>query len=172
MVIDMDFIYAIAERVWSAHARRWWFSIEKEDAIQYAVIRCWRNIDNWDGKRAQAATFFSMICRQEMGHRNTQAKRHADASEQSLNYVTSSGTEVGDLHAATDTTDMVEVRDEVALVRRAMETLTVRGKEAVESIAAAVPAKVLAKKWGCSQQAVSKSQLRGLEKVREILSRR
>ena len=169
MAIDTDYFYIMAGRVWSAHARSWWFSIERDDAIQAAVLRCWKNRDTFDPTKSSAATFFSMICRQEMGHRNAQAKRHADAVPYSLNFQTAEGTEMGEFQTARVETDMVEVRDEMALVESRIVSFTADERRDLFALKDRNGPANLSRRLGISRAAGSARCRKALQKAQEAL---
>lgn len=70
--------YEVANQVWAAFARRagWPARIEREDAVQEAVTKCWENRKNHDASRSSERTYFSMVARHAITNK-TQRKRPA-----------------------------------------------------------------------------------------------
>ena len=75
MNLDASFFLELAGKVWAAHHLSWWFHIEKEDAIQEAVMDCWKLRGTWRPGISKATSYFSMIARQSMTRANARERR-------------------------------------------------------------------------------------------------
>ena len=68
-------LYDIADNVWQHRIRGHHPEIEKDDAIQEAVMRAWRNRSKFNPKVAKEVTFFSTVIRNEF-HQHAKVARN------------------------------------------------------------------------------------------------
>lgn len=59
---DVDLCYAIADRVWRRFRSLWGTLFERDDAVQTAVLNCWRRASRYDPNRASKSTFYWRCC--------------------------------------------------------------------------------------------------------------
>ena len=169
----IDRLYTIANNVWNAYASERWFHIEKDDAIQSAVMLCWQSLGKFDITRAGVNTYFSMICRHEMTNRNSQEQRRRLPGAVSMSSLLPSGMELGDtLEERPRRTDaeVIESRDAMYRVALAMSEMTLSDQEDLLAIANEGGTSALARRRGVSRAAGSKRARNTVTKVRELLT--
>lgn len=60
--MNVERCYQLARRVWWRWRARWLTKLTEEDAIQEAVLACWKQHGSYDQSRASEDTFYSWVC--------------------------------------------------------------------------------------------------------------
>jgi len=165
-MITTEELYVLARRVWANRIRNYHPDIEREDAIQEAVLRAWLNIDKFDPAKAKAVTFFSTVMRNEI-------HQHAKVARNNRRTTTT------DL-LAEDVDTMAHIRcplpdplvqlmeqEERAVLQWAIDSLPRDTQSLIELRINNTPLREIATMFGVTHQAITKRYSRALDQIRD-----
>jgi len=164
-MITAEQLYDLARRTWANRIRSYHPNIDREDAIQDAVLRAWLKRDQFDPSKATATTFFSTVIRNEI-------HQHAKVARNNY-YATGTATD-DDLPDF----DLVDGREMCPLMRLVLEEEQEQLQLAIDSLPPTTqtviqlringsPLRDIAEEFGVSHQAISTRYERALTKIRD-----
>lgn len=165
-------LYDIADNVWHHRIRSYHPDIEKDDAIQEAVLRAWKNRERFDPTVAKEVTFFSTVMRREIHQhakvaRNCRTQTVTDIMAEHL--PTSQGSIYCDDPDPLTVMIMEEDRNDL---QQAIDGLSRERNAVIELRMNDIPIGEIAEMFGVSHQAISTRYLRALDQIRDTLGTR
>jgi len=165
-MITAEQLYTWAARVWANRIRNFHPDIEREDAIQEAVLRAWLKRDKFDPAKAKAVTFFSTVMRNEI-------HQHAKVARNNRRTTT---TDLGAEDADTlqnipcplcDPLMQLLDEEERGELQRAIDSLPRTTQEVIELRINDTPLREIATMFGVSHQAITKRYSRAIDQIRD-----
>ena len=147
-------VWSLARRYSTDHA-------ESEDAVQEVFIDVWRSADRFDESAGSEATFISMIARRRLIDRHRKRSRQIDTTA-----LVEETIPAGDVAE-----DQLEIADDVAQARTALEQLRTEERRVLElSIYQGLSQSKIAEATQMPLGTVKTHARRGLIRLRELLS--
>ncbi len=162
---EVALAYTIAKRVWNTRYQWWAGILDREDAIQEAVLRCLQWRDRYDPKRGSLTAYLTMLCFSAV--RIMRATRLAQKRGGYAKHV-QVPIEVVDPKPEPD--ELMQQEEYSAAVRKVVEQLPKLQRRAVEQFLDGEPMRTTAKKQRRSHQAVSTSRRKAFSRLRWRLS--